>query len=155
MDPKDPDLETLWLSAQTRDERLRDLKSKLEGNPGETAEEQENLAQRIKLLEDLGANPNRTCRLVSRLTKTEVTLSPLLYDPYHIRGYGLGVRVNNTPAILLLDTGASGFLVSSRIAEKAGLREDRLYAGRRNRRPRCVERLPGICGQNKNRGTGI
>ncbi len=123
MDPKDPDLETLWLSAQTRDERLRDLKSKLEGNPGETAEEQENLAQRIKLLEDLGANPNRTCRLVSRLTKTEVTLSPLLYDPYHIRGYGLGVRVNNTPAILLLDTGASGFLVSSRIAEKAGLRK--------------------------------
>ena len=121
MDPKDPDIGQLWLSTQTRQERLKELKIRLDENAGEGQQDQESLTQRISLLEDQEKNPNHTCRLVNRVTKTETTLSPLLYDPHHIRGYGVEVKVNNTPATLLLDTGASGILVSSRIAEKAGL----------------------------------
>jgi tetratricopeptide (TPR) repeat protein len=121
MDPKDPDIEGARIWSLTREERLQNLKKRLEEGDFDDNEEQADITRMIAVLEDRQKNQNRTCRLVSKVTKTEARLSPLLHDPQHIRGYGLSVKVNNTPATLMLDSGAGGILISSRIAEKAGL----------------------------------
>jgi predicted aspartyl protease len=48
-------------------------------------------------------------------------LLPLMVDPSHIHGYGLSVILNGHKTKLLLDTGASGILVTRSIAEHAGI----------------------------------
>ncbi len=61
------------------------------------------------------------CRLVSKVTSTETPLVPLLIDPQHLRGYGLAVALNGHKRSLVLDTGASGILLSRSMAEHAGV----------------------------------
>jgi tetratricopeptide (TPR) repeat protein len=121
MDPKDPDIENAWIYWMTREERLAEWKKKLEEGKFDDNKEKVTMEARIALLEDQQRNQNRACRLVSHVTKTETKLLPLLHDPQHIRGFGLTVKVNNTSASLMLDSGSSGILLSSKIAEKAGI----------------------------------
>jgi predicted aspartyl protease len=45
-----------------------------------------------------------------------------LTDPTHLHGYGLRVDLNGQKGRLLLDTGASGLLISKRMAAKAGVK---------------------------------
>jgi tetratricopeptide (TPR) repeat protein len=121
MDPKDPDVEEARVWSLTREERLQELKKRMEDGSFEDQEERAAITDIIAILEDWQKNQNRTCKLVSNVTKTEIRLSPLLYDAKHIRGYGLSVRVNDALASLMLDSGAGGILISSKIAEKASL----------------------------------
>jgi predicted aspartyl protease len=44
-----------------------------------------------------------------------------LWTSQIVEGYGSGVKVNDTPSTLLLDTGAGGVVISQRIADKAGV----------------------------------
>ncbi|MBV9084396.1 MAG: aspartyl protease family protein, partial [Acidobacteriaceae bacterium] len=51
-----------------------------------------------------------------------VRLSPLLYDPSRIRGFGIEFKIEGgRPLKLLLDTGASGILVRQGVIDKAEL----------------------------------
>jgi len=59
--------------------------------------------------------------LSSKTLPAEINLVPLLIDAKHLRGYGLTVKVNDISSKLLVDTGASGILINSKIAEKAGV----------------------------------
>jgi len=45
----------------------------------------------------------------------------LLYGATRVRGYGLKVQLNDAKAKLLLDSGASGILVSRKVGEKIGI----------------------------------
>ncbi len=55
--------------------------------------------------------------------ETTLHLVDLLYGPNRVRGVGLEVSVEgNRPLRLLLDTGASGVIISQRAADKAGLK---------------------------------
>jgi len=121
MDPKDPDVKEGRVWSLTREERLQELKKRMEDGNFEEQEEKAPLTDMIAVLEDRQEHQNRTCKLVSNVTKTEIKLSPLPYDAKHIRGYSLSVKVNGALASLVLDSGAGGILVSSKIAEKAGL----------------------------------
>jgi tetratricopeptide (TPR) repeat protein len=121
MDPKDPDVEEARVWSLTREEHLQQLKKRIEDGNFEDQQERDAVAGMIAILEDRQKNQNRTCKLVSNVTKTEIRLSPLLYDAKRIRGYGLSVKVNDALASLMLDSDAGGILVSSKIAEKAGL----------------------------------
>jgi predicted aspartyl protease len=75
----------------------------------------------LEYLKARAKDPRGACRLVSKVTATETSLLRLLRDPTHLRGYGLAVSVNGHGSKLLLDTGASGILISRGLAEKANL----------------------------------
>jgi tetratricopeptide (TPR) repeat protein len=121
MAPKDPDISRAWLRTLSRKERLEEFKRRFAESRYENEEEQTNLADEIAILEDREKNPARSCRLTTKVVSTEAKLEPLLDDPKRVRGFGLPVSVNGVKSTLLLDTGANGILINSRIAEKAGL----------------------------------
>jgi predicted aspartyl protease len=73
-------------------------------------------------LRKLTVEPHEPCHLVSTTASTEIPFFQFLYDPKHIRAYGLEVKFNNTSARLEVDTGAGGLLISRTVAERAGLK---------------------------------
>jgi len=120
-DPKDPDIDESWLLSMTREERMEEWKKRLAEGRYENGEEKLELAAAIAVGEDRNKNQNRSCRLVNKVKATETKLEPRMLDPRRFGSYQLGVKVNGVKAMLELDTGAGGILVSTRIAEKAGL----------------------------------
>jgi len=64
--------------------------------------------------------PNHACHLVNK-APTVITLERLMLNPTQFRGFALIAKVNGASSKLLLDTGATGIVVSSKIAEKAGV----------------------------------
>ncbi|HUJ29853.1 MAG TPA: aspartyl protease family protein [Candidatus Acidoferrum sp.] len=122
LDPDDPDIREAWMETLPRAERVKYLKDYLASNAASGDEERENLEAALALLQDDADGPANACRLISDVSSTESKLDMLLYDPTHVRGYGLKVLLNGTPANLLLDTGSSGILVDRRVAEKAHIK---------------------------------
>lgn len=105
----------------TRQDRLAEGKKRLADGKFKDEVERENLTAYIALLEDREKNPERNCKLATKVATTETNLRRLLYDAKYVRGYGLNVSVNGVSANLRIDTGASGILINSKMAEKAGL----------------------------------
>lgn len=123
LDPDDPDIRKFWLHTLSRDERIKALRDYLNAKNGDNAKERGRLGVELSLLEDEADQPLHPCRLASKVTSMQTDLKAMLYDPNHIRAYGLSVKLNGgTSATLMLDTGAGGILVDRRIAEKAGIR---------------------------------
>jgi tetratricopeptide (TPR) repeat protein len=120
-DPKDPDIDEAWLASMTTQERVEEWKKRLAEGLYEDDEERQNLAAGIAVMEDRKKNVNRSCKLANKVNATETKLEPHMLDPRRFGSYELAVKVNGVRAMLELDTGAGGILVSSRIAEKAGL----------------------------------
>jgi|HubBroStandDraft_1064217.scaffolds.fasta_scaffold52168_2 tetratricopeptide (TPR) repeat protein len=120
-DPKDPDIDEAWLYSMTPQERVEEWKRRLAEGRYEDDEEKQNLAAGIAVMEDRNKNINRSCKLANKVNATETKLEPHMLDPRRFGSYQLAVKVNGVKAMLELDTGAGGILVSSRIAEKAGL----------------------------------
>ncbi len=120
-DPKDPDIDESWLVSMTPQERLEEWKKRLADGRYEDEEERKGLAAGIAVIEDRGKNSNRTCKLANKLSATQTRLFPHMLDPRRFDSYQVEVKVNGVNSKLELDTGAGGILVSSRIAEKAGL----------------------------------
>jgi predicted aspartyl protease/Flp pilus assembly protein TadD len=120
-DPKDPDIDQAWLASMTPHERMDEWKKRLAEGRYEDDEEKQNLAAGIAVMEDRNKNANRSCKLANQVNATETKLEPHMLDPRRFGSYELAVKVNGVRAMLELDTGAGGILVSSRIAEKAGL----------------------------------
>jgi tetratricopeptide (TPR) repeat protein len=121
LNPRDPDIFWAWLRTLGRQERLSALKARLMTGSGEDAEEQAEMSGMLAVLEDREDRPERGCKLITKLDSTETKLEPLMTDSRHMRGYGLAVKVNDKSANLLIDTGASGILINSKVAEKAGV----------------------------------
>jgi tetratricopeptide (TPR) repeat protein len=121
LDQQDPDIFWAWLGTLGRKERLAALKSRLMEGGGDDAEENARMFGLVAVLEDREDKPERGCRLVTKVDSTETKLEPLMKDALHLRGYGLAVKVNDKSAKLLIDTGASGILINSKVAEKAGV----------------------------------
>lgn len=121
LDKKDPDIERAWYSSMNREERLADLKKRLNEGAFEDEEERIHLAASLAMMEDQQKNERRSCKLVSKVSQTETKLLALLDGPRRLRGFGVSVKLNGTPSTLLLDSGSGGILVSSKVAEKAGL----------------------------------
>lgn len=116
LDPDDPDIKRAWLGTLQRSEMIKYYEESLAARPSD--------AQLQRLLTSLKEPPTRPaspCRLVSQVKKTETALVRLMSDPKHLRGYGLSVELNGRRANIMLDTGASGIVVKSHIAEKAGI----------------------------------
>ena len=120
-DPKDQDILRQWAATLPRSERLQEWKKRLAEGVFDSVREREELETVVSVLEDQEKEPLRACKLATLKLPTETNLMPLTIDAAHLRGFGLLVKVNNTPAKLLIDTGASGVLINSKIAVKAGV----------------------------------
>jgi tetratricopeptide (TPR) repeat protein len=121
LDPTDPDITKLWVGKLSRAERIKYLEQYLAGENNDDAETRASMQHYLEYLKALAKDPRAACQLVSQATTTETKLVPLRVDPKHLRGYGLSVVVNGKKSELLLDTGASGILINSKLAERAAV----------------------------------
>ena len=121
LDPDDPDIYHDWVKTLPWRERLEEWKKRLAQGKFDDEREREGLTSAISVLENEEKQPQHGCRLTAKTLPAETSLVPLLIDAKLLRGYGLTVKVNDTPSKLLVDTGATGILINSGIAEKAGV----------------------------------
>jgi predicted aspartyl protease len=122
IDPSDPDVQEQWIDTLSSSERIRYLEKSLAADNNWDAERRASVAGYLEYLKERSKQKSLSaCRLVSKTTSTETPMVPLLSDPQHLRGYGLMVSINGHKSDLLLDTGASGILVSRSVAEQAGV----------------------------------
>ncbi|HZV88106.1 MAG TPA: aspartyl protease family protein [Candidatus Binatus sp.] len=130
-DTSDPDIRESWMRSLTPRERVEEWKRRLAEGKYEDDQERQGLAAGIAVAEDRRKNENRSCKLLNKLNATQTKLVQHMLDPHRYSSYDLGVKLNGVNAQLELDTGAGGILVSSRIAEKAGLAKvaDNLIGG--------------------------
>jgi len=119
-DPNDPDIRKFWLFTLTRKERIQELKGYLSDVNGDDEDEREHLeTSLIEMKEE--EESARGCHLASDVTQTRITMERLLYGAQRVRGYGLKVQLNDVKSTLLLDSGASGILISRKVGEKVGI----------------------------------
>jgi tetratricopeptide (TPR) repeat protein len=121
MDPDDPDIYRDWVGTLPWRERLEEWKKRLAKGNFDDEREREGLTSAISVLENEEKQPQHSCRLTAKTLPAETNLVQLLADAKRLRGYGLKVKINDTESKLLIDTGASGILINSKIAEKAGV----------------------------------
>lgn len=121
IDASDPEIRRAWLSTLTFKERLKALQEYLADESNEDEHDRQNLEHMLVVMQDEESKPSRSCRLKNKVMATQTKLELLMRDATHLRGYGLEVKVNGTSSKLLLDTGAGGILINSKIAEKAGV----------------------------------
>jgi tetratricopeptide (TPR) repeat protein len=122
LDPDDPDIRRAYLRTLSGAERVRFLKDYLASATNDDAETRANFERELTAIEDESSAQEHSCRMVTNISKTETRMEPLRYDAQNIRGFGLNVKLNGVSSRLMLDTGASGILVDSRIAAKAGIK---------------------------------
>jgi tetratricopeptide (TPR) repeat protein len=121
LDPGDPEIRRSWLGTLSLKDRLKAMQEYLDAGSNDDQESLEYLKHSIVVLQDEMDRPIRGCRLITKITSTQTDLERLMVDAKRIKGYGLKVKLNDTISRLLLDTGAGGILVNSKIAEKAGV----------------------------------
>ncbi|MGA8013977.1 MAG: aspartyl protease family protein [Candidatus Acidiferrales bacterium] len=121
LDPADPDVTRFWMGTLTLGERIKALHDYLAQETDDDAEARTALERQLITLQSLPTVPTHQCRMVSKINSTTTDLNELFDGPTRIRGYGLTVKFNGTPAHLLLDTGAGGILIDHKLAEKAGV----------------------------------
>ena len=121
LDEEDPDIYAEWVDTLPRSERLEEWKKRLANGIYEDERERGYLLSAVTVLEDEARQSERSCKLVEKKLPMETKFESLLVDAKTLRGYGLAVKINDTSSRLLVDTGASGILINSKIAEKAGV----------------------------------
>ena len=120
LDQKDPRVFGDWaarLKGQRRIDALEQYASMVD--PSRTLDELEDLRQQIHLARSVGER--RIMTMISPYQKMEIPLAAFVGETTHMRTYGLEADLNSTKLRLVLDTGASGILISRKAAEKAGV----------------------------------
>jgi len=121
LDPDDPDILRAWSSTLKRSERVAVLEKYLSAvGDGEDADRLQGVRSAIETYRAVG--DRKLSRLTSGDGGARVKFVMLLDGPRRLRGYGLPVSINGSkPFNLMIDTCASGILINSRAADKAGL----------------------------------
>ena len=119
--PDDLEVQKLWLFTLPVRERITALAAYLAAPHPDGDEQTRVLAETLAYLKETADTSVHSCRLVSKVEQTETRLN-VLRDALSTRsGVGLTVSLNDQNLNFQLDTGASGILVSRKIAEKAKL----------------------------------
>ena len=121
-DPEDPEVRREWLFTLKGEELLKELKRYVAGAADDDEDEREHLQTSLTELDEDVQKGGRGCRLVSDVKEEQMPLERLMSSANIMRGAGLKVQLNNVKSKLLLDSGASGILVSRKIAEKADIK---------------------------------
>jgi tetratricopeptide (TPR) repeat protein len=120
--PDDIEVRRMWLRMLPRKERLAALEKYLNEPHPDDEEETRRMTEYLEFLRATIDKPIHACKLVSQLEQTETRLETVYFsDQRSIHGIGLTAKLNDRNVHLLLDTGAGGIIVTSKVAEKAGL----------------------------------
>ncbi len=121
IDASDPDVQKMWMQTLSVGDRIKALEDYLSrpGNEDESA--RRSLTDRLNLLKASHSAQAARCRLVSEVKETEANLRLFRLGSEGQQGMGLWVTINGQESNLLLDTGASGILINSKLAKQAGL----------------------------------
>jgi predicted aspartyl protease len=117
LNPRDPRILSAWIPQLRGQERAKALQAYLAAM-GATPET-EDLRQRMELAKALDGR--QVTVLASPYHAAEIPLRAFDDPATGTRRYGLEVLVNGSPVKLVLDTGASGIVMSRAAAERAGL----------------------------------
>lgn len=120
LDLADPDILDFWKDTENVGERIKRVREELADPANTDPERHGELEQVLPLLTDAQTR-HSSCRMASKVSSLEVPFALLLSDPRTYRAVGLKLRINETSATLMVDTGASGILIGSKIAAKAGV----------------------------------
>ena len=120
IDPSDPDVQSLWalnwLATVSLQDRITVLHGYLADDPGD-----EDMRNELAVFQDEARRNTSPCRSSTKADSLETNLQPVSRSGAQPAGYGLKIGLNDVSATLLVDTGSSGILISSKIAEKAGI----------------------------------
>ena len=122
IDPSDEDIQKEWMLTLPTADRIKLLEAYLGRNTNDDAETRRTLKERLDFLKASQFAQSGRCRMVSDVTSTETNLIPLQSRSGNVQGTGLQVTINGQDSRLLLDTGASGILITSKLASLAGLK---------------------------------
>lgn len=121
LDPSDSDIQEEWIGTLSRSKRIRYLEDSLAGENNWDAEERDAVKYYLEYLKEWAKQNTGSCRLVSKVITSQTPLIPLWVNPAYTYGVGLAVVLNGHKSKLLLDTGASGILVTRSVAQHAGI----------------------------------
>ena len=119
--PNDPEVQRAWMHTLPRSQRINAIEEYMKAPAGDDSDTSASLAMYLEYLKAIQSRPKHSCELVTKVESTEVELRPLLIDIHHLHGWGLEVKINDQKMRLDLDTGASGLVISRRMAEKANV----------------------------------
>ncbi len=146
LDPKDTEVQLMWLQTLPRAERLPAIQAYLAGSQGRT-DDQDRLKEYADYLQKTRNDAPHSCKIVNEVDHADLKLSYVHYqlltlgeselgpvignENRRIEGLGLEIKLNNRPELFLLDTGASGIAVDRKAANRAGLKRisDIKYSG--------------------------
>jgi len=119
--PADPMVLRAWSGTLNEADRIAALETYLKLAGGDPNSERLAAARNaLDLRKALGGRA--PIRLTSPYAASEIKFAGLLRNPNSVRAFALPVSINGSkPLKLLLDTGASGILISSKAAERIGL----------------------------------
>lgn len=118
LDPADPDIRRFWLNTLRRPERIAELEKYI----ASSSEVDVNLEKYLELLKENEKEPDKRCKLITKGDKVSIPLEKFMNGPEQFYSVGLKVLVNGQKTDLQVDTGASGILLSPKMAEKAGVK---------------------------------
>lgn len=122
IDPSDPDVRKRWMQTLSIDDRIKSLEEYLGQPSNDDAEMRNQLKERLDFLKVEQSAQLGRCRPVTDVTATQTNLVIVQSSTGNIQGSGLDVAINGKQFRLLLDTGASGILINSKLARQAGLK---------------------------------
>lgn len=134
VDPADPDIAAAWVNTRSLAEQAKALEGTIDSPSNYYSRvDKAGFKQRLTVIGDQIAHPERTCGLVSPPEKTEIRLSAIGPKSEFI---GARVEVNGAPSRLVVSTVSSGIVINRRVAELAGVqpisREDLDALGEQN-----------------------
>ena len=119
LDPKDSDIFRSYSSILDKKEKIAALEKYL----GASKPLQETVGKSPEAMAEGAHGDGKMWKLLSPYEKTEVGLENIYHSAHFIAGVGLPVSLNGSkPLVLLLDTGASGILLTQKAAERAGVK---------------------------------
>jgi tetratricopeptide (TPR) repeat protein len=121
LDSSDVDIRKLWMHTLSAPARIQSLEEYLSQPTNDDDDVRRRLREQLDFLKASQAARSARCHPVSDVTATKTTLTFVSLGN-GVQARGLDVEIDGKPARLLLDTGASGILLTSKLAAQAGLK---------------------------------
>jgi tetratricopeptide (TPR) repeat protein len=121
LDPNDPEIEGIWVAALTTRERIQYLEDELATRNDWNNEKHQDTVKYVQYLKEQEKADYRPCRFVNGTIPTVIPMVMILGEDTFMKAWGLPVFLNGHRSSLLIDTGASGIVLSRKAAERAGI----------------------------------
>jgi len=122
IDPSDPDIQKEWTQTLSTADRIKSLEHYLSQTTNDDTDARRSLKGSLDFLKASQFTQSGGCRQVSEVTSTDTILTRVQSRSGNAQGSGVHVTINGQDSELLLDTGAPGILITSKLASQAGLK---------------------------------